>query len=73
MKKIVVINGDVTLPNLGLADEQRSELCNEVSIVFHCAASVKFDDPLTFALDINVKGTKRIVDLALNMPNIVVS
>lgn len=45
-QKIVAVVGDITIPALGLSDEDRETLKKEVSIVFHAAASVKFDDPL---------------------------
>lgn len=44
--KIVAVVGDITIPRLGLSDQDRAMLIDEVSIVFHSAASVKFDDPL---------------------------
>ena len=44
--KVEAVVGDITLPNLGLSIEDRQTLIDHVNIVFHSAASVKFDDPL---------------------------
>lgn len=44
--KISAVVGDITIPQLGLSEEHRQLLIDNVSIVFHSAASVKFDDPL---------------------------
>lgn len=45
-QKIEAVSGDITLPGLGLNDEDRDKLLKNVSIVFHSAATVRFDDPL---------------------------
>lgn len=42
-KKVITIRGDVTEPNLGLSKEDRESLKNNVHVVFHVAACVKFD------------------------------
>lgn len=36
----------------------------QVNIIFHCAASVRFDDPLKKAIMINVCATKAMLDFA---------
>ena len=38
--------GDITLPGLGISEADRENLRKTVTVVFHSAASVKFDDPL---------------------------
>ena len=43
LKKLVAISGDLTQPDLGLKDTDRRLLCSKVHIVYHVAASVKFD------------------------------
>jgi alcohol-forming fatty acyl-CoA reductase len=40
------------------------------SIIFHSAASVRFDDPLKKAILLNTRGTREICELAKNMPNL---
>ncbi|XP_061727970.1 putative fatty acyl-CoA reductase CG5065 [Cydia pomonella] len=62
--KVHVIAGDILERGLGLSEEDRTLLVNRVNIIFHVAASVRFDDPLTFACKLNLQGTKEIVDLA---------
>lgn len=60
LKKLVPISGDVSLPNLGIAPCDMQELGESVSVVFHSAARVKFDDDLRSAIDANVKGPKTV-------------
>lgn len=68
--KLKIISGDVTLPNLGLSDLDRQTLVKEVSVVFHSAATVKFNETLKTACQLNTHGTKRIADLCLEIQNL---
>ncbi|XP_046651701.1 putative fatty acyl-CoA reductase CG5065 isoform X2 [Daphnia pulicaria] len=60
LKKLVPISGDVSLPDLGISFSDMQELVANVSVVFHSAARVKFDDDLRSAINSNVKGPKRV-------------
>lgn len=68
--KIRVVKGDVTLPGLGLSNEDRQTLINNVNIIIHGAATVRFDEKLKMAVNINVRGTKYILELALECLNL---
>ncbi|XP_063898687.1 putative fatty acyl-CoA reductase CG5065 [Helicoverpa armigera] len=68
--KVFVIAGDVLEVGLGLSEEDRTLLVNRVNIVFHVAASVRFDDPLEYAVRMNLRGTKEMVELAADMRNL---
>lgn len=67
LKKVVAIRGDVTLPRLGLSDEDEATLIDNVSVVFHSAANVRFDEPLRTAVNLNVGGTYRLLELCRKM------
>jgi thioester reductase-like protein len=45
-------------------------LTAEVSIVFHSAATVRFDDPLKFSIQMNVVSVDRLIDLCHKMAKI---
>ncbi|XP_066998515.2 putative fatty acyl-CoA reductase CG5065 [Anabrus simplex] len=62
-----VVRGDVTLEGLGLSAEDRTLLTKDVSVVFHCAANVRFDQKLRVAIEFNTLGARRVLDLALDM------
>ncbi|KAG7295670.1 hypothetical protein JYU34_021954 [Plutella xylostella] len=64
MSKVSVVAGDVMEIGLGLSAEDRAMLINKVNIIFHVAASVRFDDPLSLAVKLNLRGTREIVELA---------
>jgi len=69
-RKVVAIAGDVSVTNLGLSDADRLLLADRVSIVFHAAATIRFDAPLRQAVILNVRGTKYVLELAKEMKNL---
>lgn len=68
--KVSVIAGDCSLPGLGLSIDSRNTLINEVNIIFHGAATVRFNEHIRIAITINVLGTKEIVNLAKQITNL---
>lgn len=68
--KVVCINGDVSDPGLGLSLDDKDKLCSDVTIVFHSAATVKFNETLRTAVTLNTLGTKRVIDLCRSMQNL---
>lgn len=62
--RLVAVPGDVQQAGLGLEDEERDRLADEVSDVIHSAASVSFALPLDESRAINVEGTRNVVDFA---------
>ncbi|XP_049767047.1 fatty acyl-CoA reductase 1-like isoform X2 [Schistocerca cancellata] len=69
-RHLFVIAGDVSSPDFQLEDQDMASLRRDVSVVFHCAASVRFDDSLRQAVTTNVVGTKRMLQLAEQLPNL---
>lgn len=70
---MVGVRGDVTLENMGLTHEDRSLIEKKVSVVFHCAANVRFDQKLKNAVRYNTLGTRRVLELAENINKLDVS
>lgn len=71
--QLVVMKGDVTLENLGLSREDRSLIKKKVSVIFHCAANVRFDQKLKNAVRYNTQGTQRVLELAEEIDSLDVS
>jgi len=65
--RVVAVAGDCELPDLGISVEDRKLLVREVQIVIHSAATVRFDERLNVALNINTRGTILMVQLAKEM------
>ncbi|XP_050493809.1 putative fatty acyl-CoA reductase CG5065 [Bombus huntii] len=63
LSKVYPVKGDVSLPDLGLSKEDRNLLLEKVNIVFHSAATVRFNEPLHVAVNVNTKGTARVIEL----------
>lgn len=65
--------GDMTELRLGLSDEDYNYLAENVSVVFHVAASVRFDETIRDATIMNVRGTREVVQLCKKMKHLKVS
>lgn len=61
------INGDITQSELGINPLDQKTLTDNVSIVFHSAATVKFDEALKLSVAMNLLGTKRLIQLSYKM------
>uniref|UniRef100_A0A1Q3FZW2 Fatty acyl-CoA reductase n=1 Tax=Culex tarsalis TaxID=7177 RepID=A0A1Q3FZW2_CULTA len=64
LAQCVVIGGDVTELELGMSAEDRKLVADNVSIIYHCAATIRFDEALKKAVMLNTRGTKLMLDLA---------
>lgn len=65
---IHIIQGDITVPNLGMDKETQQELVNKIDVFYHMAALVKFDLDLKEELfQINFSGTKYALEAAQKM------
>ena len=70
--KLIPVSGDVSEEGLGLPNIERSVLISRVSIIFHAAASVRFDDSLKTAIFLNTRSTRDVCNLATQMKQLVV-
>ena len=61
--RAVAVRGDVTQAWLGMGSAQRDWLAERVGRIIHCAASVSFTLGLEESREINVDGTRRVVEL----------
>lgn len=68
-----VISGDCLLPDLGISQADRNLLAENVSIVYHCAATVRFDETLKRAVLLNTRGTKLTLELCKPFKKLAVS
>lgn len=73
LSKIIPIHGDITSEELGISEDDQALLSRSVSVVFHSAATVKFDEKLKLSVTINMLGTKRLVQLCQRMVSLDVS
>jgi nucleoside-diphosphate-sugar epimerase len=65
---IHIIQGDITLPGLGIDNQIEEDLQNRIDVFYHMAALVKFDLNLREELfQINYMGTRHALDAARKM------
>jgi fatty acyl-CoA reductase len=67
LRKLLPIQGDITAEELGLTRETKTILQEEVSLVFHCAATLRLEAKLREAIEMNANGTWRVLQLARGM------
>lgn len=70
--KLIPVCGNVAHNDLGLLDEDRQILIDNVSVIFHVAASVRFDESLKIAVFNNTRSTRDVCILAKEMKKLVV-
>nr|XP_054930148.1 fatty acyl-CoA reductase 1-like [Dermacentor andersoni] len=68
--KVTAVRGDLALPDLGLSKADMATIIAEVSVVFHLAATVRFHDSLKRMVQLNVMGTRSMVNICRQMPNL---
>ena len=73
LNKVLAVAGDIEMPGLGISSERREEIYRNVSVIIHSAATIKFNEPLKVAMNINYNGTKRILELAHQAQSMAVS
>ena len=73
MDKVIPVAGDVTLEGFGISSQDLKLLCDDVSIVFNSAATVRFDEDLRTAVELNVKGPQRLMNVCHQMKRLEVS
>lgn len=68
--KVSGLAGDIAAPGLALNEEDRKKIIEEVGVIFHGAATVRFDEKIKIAFNINVRGTKEMLFLAKEIKNL---
>jgi thioester reductase-like protein len=62
--RISLVEGDLTLPDLGLSAGQVADLAGSVTHMVHAAAALRFNLPLEVARQVNTGGTAAVLALA---------
>ncbi|XP_026684749.1 uncharacterized protein LOC113470475 [Diaphorina citri] len=71
--KISAVAGDISLPGLGLSGQDRERLIDSVTVVLHGAATVRFDEQIRTAVQINILGVRSMLELAKEMKHLKVN
>lgn len=71
LNNLIVIEGDITEPNLGMSKDEFVSASHDIEIIFHSAALAEIKSPLPLIRNINVNGTKNVLRFAESCKNIV--
>lgn len=70
MKKITIVNGEISQPLLGLNEEELKYVVERTEIIIHLAASLKLEATLRPNILMNLTGTKNVIDIAKMVKNL---
>lgn len=73
LQKVIPLAGDVLQEGLGLTEKSRGRLQAEVSVIIHSAATLRLEARLKDAVQMNVVGTYRVLELAKSIPGLKVN
>ncbi|KAL7013338.1 hypothetical protein ACKWTF_015342 [Chironomus riparius] len=71
LNKIILIEGDVAMLELGISKDDQEVLKDKVSIVIHSAATIDFNEPLKIAVNTNLRSMRELLNLSRNMKNLI--
>src|SRR5690606_22159344 len=69
--KVKAIAGDITGKGLGISYTEMHELIEQINVVFHSAATIRFDEPISRAVEINVGGTSEVVTFCKKLKKLI--
>lgn len=68
---VIPVQADLARGKLGLSPRDLGRVCAETTHVIHAGATVRFDEPLHRARQVNASGTRQVLELAARMPALV--
>jgi len=69
-KAVTLVKGDLCAPRLGMTIETYDTVCTQVNEVMHIAALYRLDVTETLAARVNVVGTQRMLDFAVDIKHL---
>ncbi|XP_067616071.1 putative fatty acyl-CoA reductase CG5065 [Eurosta solidaginis] len=70
LEKLQYLSGNIECDDFGLSAADRHELCENVQIIFHSAATVRFNERLKVASQVNAIGTLHLLEMCKKMPQL---
>ncbi|KAJ1521680.1 hypothetical protein ONE63_003323 [Megalurothrips usitatus] len=71
LNKVKPLEGDVNSARMGLSAADQRTVLDNVSVVFHMAASLNFKSPIKEAVEDNTAGTQRVLDFCCEIKKLV--
>ena len=70
LENFALIEGDITLPQLGITDEDLGDIREEITSVFHLAAVYDLAVDKDTAYRVNLEGTRNVNEFCRKLPNL---
>ena len=70
LESFVIVEGDITFPQLGISDADLETIQYETTDVFHLAAAYDLGVSKNVAFNVNLEGTKNVNDLVCSIKNL---
>ena len=70
LESFMIIEGDISLPNLGISNDDLQTIQYETTDVFHLAAAYDLAVSKDIAFKVNLEGTKHVNDLVCSIKNL---
>ena len=70
LENFAIIDGDITVPQLGVSDEDFNDIREEITSVFHLAAVYDLAVDRNTAFHVNLEGTKNVNEFCRKLPNL---
>lgn len=71
LEKIIPVYGDIAQIDCGLNEESLRRVLDESELVFHMAASLKLEATLKPNIQMNLIGTKNVIEMCKRMKNLI--
>lgn len=68
--EIHIVEGDITLPNIGFGDQVLKKIIPQIEVLWHLAAIYDLAVPRDIAWKVNVHGTTMVNDFIRTLPNL---
>lgn len=70
LSKVEVVEGDISLPRVGIPDEDYNRVASTTTVIIHSAARIALEDHIQTTLKFNYIGTRHVLDFAEACPNL---
>ena len=70
LRRVEAVNGDITEEDFGIDEVSRKMLIENVDVIFHSAATVRFDEELTKSVAMNLGAVSTVIKLAKQMKHL---
>lgn len=68
--KVIAVAGELTFANCGMSEKDLQFMKENTDVIIHCAAVVDFNERMDRAVELNIMGAGRLLDIAKQCPRL---